>query len=66
MRLKRSKKWDMRWNWLRQKRQKKIFNILWEKGENNKADLFTEIHPPAHMKAKRGEYILKEFLYFAK
>ena len=32
MQLKRSKTWDMRWNWLREKAQQHIFKILWEKG----------------------------------
>ena len=61
VKMKRSKTWDMRWNWLREKHQKKIFDTLWEKGTKNKADLFTKIHPPAHMKEKRKDYILKGF-----
>ena len=51
----------MRWNWLREKNQKKIFKTKWEKGESNKADLFTKLHSPTHMKDKRGEYILNGF-----
>ena len=51
----------MRWNWLREKQQKKIFKTLWEKGSDNKADLFSKIHPPAHMREKRKQYILKGF-----
>ena len=48
MRLKKSKTWDVRWNWLRQKERLKEFKILWEKGKNNIADLFTKIHSPQH------------------
>ena len=40
---------------------KENFQNTMGKGENNKADLFTKNHPPAHMKANRGEYILKGF-----
>ena len=61
MKQKKSKTWDMRWNWLREKNQKKIFKTKWEKGESNKADLFTKLHSPTHMKDKRGEYILNGF-----
>ena len=55
MRLKRSKTWDMRWNWLRQKEQQKMFKIRWEKGKNNKADLFSKHHDAAHHLKKRSE-----------
>ena len=61
MRFKRSKTWDMRWNWLKEKTKNKLFKILWEKGKNNKADLFTKLHSPAHMKEKRSVYILEGF-----
>ena len=61
MKMKKSKTWDMRWNWLREKNQKKIFKTKWEKGETNKADPFTKLHSPAHMKETRGDYILKGF-----
>ena len=59
MRLKRSKTWDMRWNWLREKAQQQIFKILWEKGSKNKADYFTKHHNPAHHRLSRLDYILK-------
>ena len=61
MKMKKSKTWDMRWNWLREKNQKKNFRTKWEQGKNNKADPFTKLHSPAHLKEKRGDYILKGF-----
>ena len=61
MRLKKSKTWDMRWNWLRQKEQQKIFQIKWERGQDNKADLFTKHHEASHHLKKRADYILKGF-----
>ena len=48
MKLKKSKTWDMRWNWLREKEIQDEFKIRWEKGKNNKADLFSKHHGPAH------------------
>ena len=59
MRLKRSKTWDMRWNWLRQKAQQKVFKILWEQGSKNKADYFTKHHNPAHHRLSRTDYVLQ-------
>ena len=59
MRMKRAKTWDMRWNWLRQKQQRLIFKILWEKGARNKADYFTKHHPPNHHRERRYDYLLK-------
>ena len=58
MRLKRSKTWDMRWNWLREKAQQNIFKILWERGTKNKADYFTKHHNPSHHRLSRSDYIL--------
>ena len=62
MRQKRSKTWDMRWNWLRQKQMSKVFKIIWEKGSKNKADYFSKHHSPKHHREKRSDYILKGFL----
>ena len=61
MRLKKSKTWDMRWNWLRQQELHQQFRIKWEPGKFNKADLFSKLHPPSHHIKKRGDYILKGF-----
>ena len=58
MRSKRSKTWDMRWNWLRDKLQQATFRIKWEKGSSNKADYFSKHHPPSHHRQVRSDYIL--------
>ena len=61
MKEKKSKTWDMRYNWLRDDVVKKIINVVWKKGEDNMADYFTKNHPPSHHKEKRKDYILKGY-----
>ena len=61
MKEKRSKTWDMRYNWLRDEVVKKIINVKWKKGESNMADYFTKNHPPSHHREKREDYILKGY-----
>ena len=45
---KRSKSWDMRYYWLRDKMAQQQFNIFWDKGANNHADYPTKHHPTKH------------------
>ena len=59
MRSKKSKTWDMRWNWLRQKMQQRQFNIIWDKGTRNKADYFSKHHSPMHHRSVCSDYILR-------
>jgi hypothetical protein len=54
----RSKTWDMRWNWLRDKQTHKQLRIWWDKGVNNDADYFTKHHPPSHHILMRPKYVL--------
>jgi hypothetical protein len=54
----RSKTWDMRWNWLRDKETHKQLRIFWDKGTNNSADYFTKHHPPSHHLTMRPQYVL--------
>ena len=54
---KRSKSWDMRYHWLRDKQTQQQFNIFWEKGANNNADYCTKHHPTAHQRSERAKYI---------
>ena len=61
MREKRSKSWDMRFNWLRDRQAQQQFEIKWQKGATNQADYFTKHHPPSHHKLKRYDYVLKGF-----
>ena len=58
----RSKTWDMRWNWLRDKATHKQLRMYWDKGENNKADYFTKHHPPPHHRVMRPQYVLNSHL----
>ena len=61
MRVKRSKSWDMKYNWLRDRVAQNQFLVKWDKGIHNMADYFTKHHPPSHHKIKRYHYILKPF-----
>jgi hypothetical protein len=54
----RSKTWDMRWNWLRDKETHKQLRIWWDKGIHNDADYFTKHHPPSHHILMRPKYVL--------
>jgi hypothetical protein len=54
----RSKTWDMRWNWLRDKTTQEQLRIYWDKGINNQADYFTKHHPPSHHLLMRPQYVL--------
>ena len=59
MRVKRSKSWDMRYNWLRDRLAQQPFQIRWDKGIYNMADYFTKHHPLAHHRTKCYDCILK-------
>ena len=45
---KKSKSWDMKYHWLRERMTKQQFNFFWDKGINNHADYFTKHHPTNH------------------
>ena len=57
---KRSKSWDMRFHWLREKNSKDL-QVYWAPGKNNLADYFTKHHSPTYHKLVRPWYILKGF-----
>jgi hypothetical protein len=59
MKQKRSKSWDMRYHWLRDRLLQKQLRIYWDKGSNNDADYFTKHHPPKYHLMMRSKYILK-------
>ena len=61
IRQKRSKTWDMQYNWLCDRATKKELFIYWDKGSNNDADYFTKHHSPVHHRATRPKFILKNF-----
>ena len=54
---KRSKSWDMRYYWLRDRILQKQFKFFWEKGESNHADYFTKHHATIYHRATRSKYI---------
>lgn len=57
MRQKRSKSWDMRYHWLRDKSLQKQVQIYWQRGTKNHGDYFTKHHPPKHHKLMRSKYL---------
>ena len=61
MRTKRSKSWDMKYNWLRDRTAQKQFEVKWQKGSTNLADYFTKHHAPRVHRALRNDYVLKGF-----
>ena len=52
MKRKRSKSWDMRYHWLRDRTLQQHLQIYWDRGSNNHADYFTKHHPPIHHRSK--------------
>ena len=55
---KRSKSWDMRFYWLRDRVNQKQFVIKWAPGKTNLADYFTKHHPIKHHQQVRPTYNL--------
>ena len=54
---KRSKSWDMRYYWLRDKITQQQLKFFWESGQSNKADYFTKHHSTKHHRATRQQYV---------
>jgi len=54
---KRSKAFDMRYHWVRDRVRQAQFHVYWREGGHNLADYFTKDHPVAHHKAMRPFYI---------
>jgi hypothetical protein len=59
IRQRKSKTWDMRWNWLRDKSTQEVLKYYWDAGKNNYADYFTKHHGPSYHKLMRPLYILQ-------
>ena len=55
---KRSKSWDMRFYWLRDKQCSKAFKIVWKKSEDNLADYFTKNFSANYHRHIRSKYLL--------
>ena len=59
--LKKSKSWDMRMHWVRDKQQQGEFDVYWESGPNNNVDYYTKHHVIKHHRAKRPLYVIDVF-----
>lgn len=57
IRQKRSKAFDMRFHWLRDRIKQKQFHVYWKPGTDNKADYFTKHHPAAYHLMIRHHYL---------
>jgi hypothetical protein len=57
VRLQRSKAFDMRYFWLRDRVRQRQFNLHWKPGRHNSADYFSKHHPPVHHKLMRPLYL---------
>ena len=57
MKPKRSKTWDVKWHWLRDKEVIEKLRVSWGIGTNNDTDYFTKYHPPIHHHQMRPWYI---------
>jgi hypothetical protein len=57
VRMKRSKAFDMRYHWLKDRIKQLQFNLYWAPGRSNMADYFTKPHPPSHHRLMRYLYL---------
>ena len=62
LRQQKSKSWDIKFHWLRDKELQHLIRVFWDKGINNDADYFTKLHPISHYQSIRDKYILKSHL----
>ena len=53
----RSKSWDMRFHWLRDKETQDHIHVYWKKGTSNDADYFTKTHSTPYHRAQRPRYV---------
>ena len=54
---KRSKSWDMRYYWLRDRLAQLQFRFFGDKGSNNNADYHTKHHPTKYHRLMRSRYV---------
>ena len=55
--MKKSKSWDMRLCWLRDRELQSQFKVFWERGSKNDADYFTKHHPIKYHRSIRSTYV---------
>ena len=53
----RSKSWDMRYYWLRDRDSQKQFHFYWKPGATLNSDYFTKHHPTIYHRQKRATYV---------
>ena len=54
---KRSKSWDMRYHWLRDRQTRQQFDIFWRPGSKNQADSVSKHHATTYHCATRPKYV---------
>ena len=55
--LKKSKSWDMRYYWARDRANQKQFKYTWDYGDQNEGDYYTKHHTTHYHKTMRPRYI---------
>ena len=55
--LKKSKSWEMRYYWLRDRKEQGQFNFIWDYGDQNDGDYFTKHHATIYHWEMRPHYI---------
>ena len=58
IKIKKSKSWDMRYHWLRDRERQNSLHIFWHPGSENDADYFTKHFPPKYHREIRPRYVL--------
>ena len=56
--MKRSKSWDIRVHWPRDKEAQQHIDVQWERGDDHNADYHTIHHPIKHHRNIRSRYVL--------
>ena len=55
--LKKSKSWDMKYYWTRDRENQKQFKYIWDYGDQNEGDYFTKHHTTPYHREMRPRYI---------
>jgi hypothetical protein len=57
VKLRKSKSYDLRYHWIRDRCDQGHFGISWAKGKSNLADFLTKTHPVKHFKNMRSFFV---------